>query len=262
MLMLTLNKQTKERFKTIEDKEPNISTSNNDPDYIPSDDNDSEHGSCHNQEVSDEEILTLPESSVGVSSTMNESNSNENQYATITAVIAVSSDNFINNNISITNENELTKKETIQKRKRYALSEKERKKQKSAALAQLHGVLKESCTENCGKWNVHIDKATKAREKYREDVEKTEDVGKVINCADLEKVIIFPILETFKNAVFTNRITVYNESFVPNAPKGDSNLRSTVVVVVVPAVAAWVVFLEEAMRLIELLEAVEEKHAH
>lgn len=29
---------------------------------------------------------------------------------------------------------------------------KDRKKQKSAVLAQLHGVLKESCKENCKKW--------------------------------------------------------------------------------------------------------------
>lgn len=140
MLMLALNQQTKERFKTI--KVPNTSSSNNDLDYIPSDDNDSEHGSCHNKEVSDEDILTLPESSAGVSSTMKESNSNTNQCANITAEVAVS-------NISVTNENELTKKGTI--RKRYALSVTERKKQKSAALAQLHGVLKESCKENCKK---------------------------------------------------------------------------------------------------------------
>lgn len=124
---------------------------NNDRDYIPSDDNDSAHGSCHNQEVSDEKILTLPESSVKVSSTMNESNSNKNQCGTITAEIAVSSDNSINNNISVTKENELTKKGAIRKRKRYALSVKELKQQKSVALAQLHGVLKESCKENCKK---------------------------------------------------------------------------------------------------------------
>ncbi|KAG5861367.1 hypothetical protein JTB14_027217 [Gonioctena quinquepunctata] len=39
----------------------------------------------------------------------------------------------------------------------------------------------------CSKWKVHIDKATTAREKYREDAEKTEDVGKEIYYADLEK---------------------------------------------------------------------------
>ncbi|KAG5861366.1 hypothetical protein JTB14_027216 [Gonioctena quinquepunctata] len=110
-----------------------------------------EYPQLHNQEVSDDEILTLPESSVGVSSTVNESNSDKNQCATITAKIAVSSDNSMNNNISVTNENELTKKGTIRKRKRYALSAKGRKKQKSAAPAQLHGVLKESCKENCKK---------------------------------------------------------------------------------------------------------------
>ncbi|KAG5877606.1 hypothetical protein JTB14_010293 [Gonioctena quinquepunctata] len=70
---------------------------------------------------------------------MNESNSDKNQCATIIAEIAVSSDNSINNNISVTNENELSKKMTSRKTKRYALSVKERKKQKSAALAQLHG---------------------------------------------------------------------------------------------------------------------------
>lgn len=51
----------------------------------------------------------------------------------------------------------------------------------------------------CSKWKVHIDKATKAREKYREDAEKTEDIGKVIYCADLEKVIMRALYQLIKS---------------------------------------------------------------
>ncbi|KAL1492273.1 hypothetical protein ABEB36_012748 [Hypothenemus hampei] len=40
-----------------------------------------------------------------------------------------------------------------------------------------------------------------------------------IYCADLEKVIMLPRLEMFKSAIFTHRLSVYNESFVPVGKK-------------------------------------------
>ena len=41
----------------------------------------------------------------------------------------------------------------------------------------------------------------------------------VIYCADMEKVIMLPYLDMFKSAIFTHRIDVYNESFVPVGKK-------------------------------------------
>ncbi|KAF2900555.1 hypothetical protein ILUMI_05626 [Ignelater luminosus] len=68
----------------------------------------------------------------------------------------------------------------------------------------------------CGKWRAHIEKAKKAIDKYHEDAEKDD---KVIYCVDLEKVIMIPRWEMFKSAIFTHRLMVYNESFVPVGKK-------------------------------------------
>lgn len=61
----------------------------------------------------------------------------------------------------------------------------------------------------------HIDKANKSRIQYHED----RDSANITNCpifsADLQKVIKVPRMETFKSVVFTRRIIVFNESFVP-----------------------------------------------
>lgn len=55
----------------------------------------------------------------------------------------------------------------------------------------------------CKKWNVHIKKATDARKKYREDAESTEWTQmKTCVSADLQKVIMLPRIDTFKQVLF------------------------------------------------------------
>ncbi|XP_031327380.1 uncharacterized protein LOC116160352 [Photinus pyralis] len=87
--------------------------------------------------------------------------------------------------------------------------------------------LEETC-DVCRTWKKHIDRATKSREHYRDDGKQPEEAGKVMYCADLEKVIMLPRLETFKTAIFTSRITVYNESFVPIGKKKNSKTFAAV----------------------------------
>lgn len=81
--------------------------------------------------------------------------------------------------------------------------------------------LDENC-DVCMTWSKHIERANKSRAKYREDAIRDEEVGEIVYCADLEKVIMLPRLEMFKSAIFTNRLTVYNESFVPVGKKRNS----------------------------------------
>lgn len=66
-------------------------------------------------------------------------------------------------------------------------------------------------------------KAEPSRSMYNEDKQKEEDKDKIIYCVDMEKVIMLPRLEMFKSAVFTHRITAYNESFVPVGKKQKSS---------------------------------------
>lgn len=58
--------------------------------------------------------------------------------------------------------------------------------------------------EFCKKWNVHINKAKVARRKYRADAESTEwTATNICVSADLQKVIMLPRIDTFKQ-VFLN----------------------------------------------------------
>ena len=64
----------------------------------------------------------------------------------------------------------------------------------------------------------HIEKARKSREEYRSDVKLQERnlvKDTIFYSADLEKVIMLPTLNMFKQVVFTPRIVVFNQSFVP-----------------------------------------------
>ncbi|KAK4883794.1 hypothetical protein RN001_000065 [Aquatica leii] len=81
--------------------------------------------------------------------------------------------------------------------------------------------LDENCIV-CMTWGKHIKRANKSRAKYRENAARDKEVGKIVYCADLKKVIMLPRLEMFKSAIFTNRLTVYNESFVPVGKKRNS----------------------------------------
>lgn len=61
---------------------------------------------------------------------------------------------------------------------------------------------------------MHIKKAEVARNEYRKDAEK-KLVNEIIYSVDLQKVIML----IFKSVLFTQRLSVYNESFVPVGKK-------------------------------------------
>lgn len=69
--------------------------------------------------------------------------------------------------------------------------------------------------EVCQKWEVHINRAKRSRELYRKECESVCEPNTLRVSADLEKVIMIPRIDMFKKVVFTQRIVVYNESFVP-----------------------------------------------
>lgn len=73
--------------------------------------------------------------------------------------------------------------------------------------------LQEDCL-GCTKWSNHNKRATMSREQYKLDSE-LDIPDTVVYSADLEKVIMLPRIDMFKSAIFTHRIVVYNESFVP-----------------------------------------------
>lgn len=75
--------------------------------------------------------------------------------------------------------------------------------------------LGENC-EECMKWSQHIERAKSARDLYQlhaEIASATEDV--IFYSIDMEKVIMLPRLDTYKQALFTRRISTYNETFAP-----------------------------------------------
>lgn len=81
---------------------------------------------------------------------------------------------------------------------------------------------KENLCENCigcSNWTSHIKRANKSREQYKLDTD-LKDNDTVIYSADLQKVIMLPRIDMFKTAIFTHRIVVYNESFVPIGKSG------------------------------------------
>ncbi|XP_030748954.1 uncharacterized protein LOC115885491 [Sitophilus oryzae] len=74
--------------------------------------------------------------------------------------------------------------------------------------------------ESCKAWENHISKAKNAREKYRTDAANAgSDETSIIVSADLEKVIMLPRIDMFKQVIFCQRIIVFNESFVPIGKK-------------------------------------------
>uniref|UniRef100_A0A6P7FBR7 Uncharacterized protein LOC114328648 n=1 Tax=Diabrotica virgifera virgifera TaxID=50390 RepID=A0A6P7FBR7_DIAVI len=79
--------------------------------------------------------------------------------------------------------------------------------------------LKLDTCETCVLWNTHITKASAAREEYQKDANKGSNDECIIYSMDMEKVIMLPRCEMFKSVIFTKRLTVYNESFVPVGKK-------------------------------------------
>ncbi|CAH0547305.1 unnamed protein product [Brassicogethes aeneus] len=69
--------------------------------------------------------------------------------------------------------------------------------------------------ECCQKWNTHIQRANLSREAYQQDSKSDTEPGRLIVSADLQKVIMLPRLDMFKEVIFTPIIIAFNESFVP-----------------------------------------------
>nr|CAI5858334.1 unnamed protein product [Callosobruchus analis] len=69
--------------------------------------------------------------------------------------------------------------------------------------------------DSCQKYYEHKTKYRNAREEYLKDSGKPEIENEMIISADLQKVIMLPRAEMFKEIIFIPRIIVFNESFVP-----------------------------------------------
>lgn len=74
--------------------------------------------------------------------------------------------------------------------------------------------LDDTCDE-CKKWLIHDKKSKQARKYYQDCAKMSYDSKTLCMSADLQKIIMLPRLECFKSAIFTNRLTSYNETFVP-----------------------------------------------
>lgn len=76
----------------------------------------------------------------------------------------------------------------------------------------------------CTEWELHHEKFQKARQMYAKSVDDTKieeyhQSGTVVYAMDLQKVMMLPQMEQFKEVVFTRRIAEFNESFVPLGKK-------------------------------------------
>lgn len=91
---------------------------------------------------------------------------------------------------------------------------------------KLHGHkennLQLDCRDVCRTWKVHINLATESRELYRQQAKENAQSNSYFS-ADLEKVIMLPRVDTFKKVIFTKRLSLYNESFVPLGKKSPVN---------------------------------------
>lgn len=67
----------------------------------------------------------------------------------------------------------------------------------------------------CKDYLSHKTKYISGRTEYDRDAKSQEKVSQLIVSADLQKVIMLPRAEMFKEVIFTGRVIVFNESFVP-----------------------------------------------
>ncbi|CAH0547321.1 unnamed protein product [Brassicogethes aeneus] len=89
-----------------------------------------------------------------------------------------------------------------------------------AFLLHDNGHNKQNANENtdcdkCFQWLDHIKKAEMSREEYRSDKKKIDDNESLYYSTDMQKVIMLPRIDMFKQVIFTPRIIVFNQSFVP-----------------------------------------------
>ena len=69
--------------------------------------------------------------------------------------------------------------------------------------------------KKCDTYTCHIKFANESREGYRRDREMESEEGRLIVSADLQKVIMLPVLPGLKKAIFCKRIVLFNETFAP-----------------------------------------------
>lgn len=74
--------------------------------------------------------------------------------------------------------------------------------------------LDSSCSD-CEKYAIHHGKYTAARDLYGKHKLIPQNSTEEYYSADLEKVIMLPRLETFKVAIFCQRLVAYNQTFAP-----------------------------------------------
>lgn len=67
----------------------------------------------------------------------------------------------------------------------------------------------------CSNWLIHHERYKKARELYSVHKKEPQNSSQVFFSADLEKVIMLPRLDTFKAAIFCQRLVCYNQTFAP-----------------------------------------------
>lgn len=72
----------------------------------------------------------------------------------------------------------------------------------------------------CVEFENHQKTVKKARQLYQTHADISQnDTSTIYFCADLQKVIMLPRMDTFKEVVFTRRLVTFNESFVPLGKK-------------------------------------------
>ncbi|KAB0801639.1 hypothetical protein PPYR_03825 [Photinus pyralis] len=69
--------------------------------------------------------------------------------------------------------------------------------------------------KDCEAWNTHHTNYTAARMQYQKDCKEND----VVVTVDLQKVIMLPRCDTFKEVIFVPRLVAYNESFISAGPK-------------------------------------------
>lgn len=74
--------------------------------------------------------------------------------------------------------------------------------------------LEQNCAV-CKDYLSHKAKYISGRTEYDRDAKSQEKISQLIVSADLQKVVMLPRAEMFKEVIFTGRLIVFNESFVP-----------------------------------------------
>lgn len=80
---------------------------------------------------------------------------------------------------------------------------------------------------SCCQWLKHIKKAEVTRIEYRADKEKNDD-DTIYYSTDMQKVIMLPRIDMFKQVIFTPRIIAFNQTF---APLGNFTINNKVVAI-------------------------------